>query len=319
MGSIRAFQFGINEKCAGYLLIGQVVSSGIANIIQKKESPKESRIYMSLSFMINFIGCIWIGPSWILQIPQYESLFLAGILLLGLGQIPILAYSQIEIVKAVHMQTGINLEEVPLSTYARSYISISQTIGFIIGPLIGISGGLPLICDSLALVSLLFGFLYFMLSVLYFSDSEGFGVNSSYYCTLSQNDQLRPDEEKALKELPLGQEIENTSERAKECVLVRRSSWDGVKASTPLPVEVSQSRNDSTSSAGEDELHFEENNKKLVFISALKADKNSSTVVIRNRIQSMDANVPRQDKVESKLFKQYSRSKVEDLFNKVRE
>jgi hypothetical protein len=83
---------------------------------------------------------------------------------------------------------------------------------------------------------------------------------------------LRPDDEKNLKELPLGEEIETTSERLRELAIVRRSSWDGVKSTNPLPVEISQSRDYSSSSEGEDELHFEENEKRMPFSSALKGD-----------------------------------------------
>jgi hypothetical protein len=45
------------------------------------------------------------------------------------------------------------------------------------------------LCDALAITNGVFGLLYFTLSILYFPDNSGFGVNSTYQLTFSQNDE----------------------------------------------------------------------------------------------------------------------------------
>lgn len=129
-----------------------------------------------------------IGPSQVLNIPSIIWIQITGYILLSVGLVFIQLHSFSEIVKAVHLSTGINLDEPVLSDYAYTFHTSFYLLGSFIGPLLSSSAEyFPLFTDIMSLTSLVFAMLYLLLSVLYFSDNQGFGVNSSYYCTLSQS------------------------------------------------------------------------------------------------------------------------------------
>lgn len=117
---------------------------------------------------------------------------IAGYALLAVGCLFFFLPSLPEVLKSVHLATGINLDDQMLNDKASGIYNTFYYLGSIMAPPIGgalnDSIGYRSTNDLMALVTFLFTLAYLIFNVLCIEDHDGFGVGDSIY-TLT-NDEI---------------------------------------------------------------------------------------------------------------------------------
>lgn len=146
----------------------------------------------------------------------------------------ILALSALEeIIKAVHLATGFNLDNTQLRDKGEKVYLMAQTLGNFLGPIIG--GclwnplGFRMMLDLFMISCLVYAFIYLIFNVVCIPDHDGFGFGQSAYAeTLSHSDDFEVND--ALdtnrlvpKDLPIGIDIPSMNET--NTTPIRRLSW----------------------------------------------------------------------------------------------
>jgi hypothetical protein len=102
-----------------------------------KKHHWDYRMTITLSFLIISIGFIVIGPSYAMGFTAHLSMRIIGWVIIGIAKVLFDVVSLSEVVRSVHLKSGLNLDNPVLNERAEYWHQIFCGIGAILGPIVG--------------------------------------------------------------------------------------------------------------------------------------------------------------------------------------
>jgi hypothetical protein len=153
---------------------------------------------IGVAFSFSTLGILISGPSKLIGIPDKTWLRIVGWVILSFSRVIFDLCSLKELVRSVHLKSGLNLDNPILNERADLWHTLFCSLGSFLGPIIGAglfqafneSDFTPKISitDIFFLVSLITLFAHFILNIIFIPDHDSFPFgDSAYAATLSHS------------------------------------------------------------------------------------------------------------------------------------
>ena len=153
---------------------------------------------MAIAFTFSTLGILISGPSKLVGIPEKTWLRMVGWVILSFSRVVFDLCSLRELVRSVHLKSGLNLDNPVLNERADLWHTLFCSLGSFLGPIIGAglfqafngqdSMAKISITDIFFLVSLITLFAHFILNIICIPDHDSFPFgDSAYAATLSHS------------------------------------------------------------------------------------------------------------------------------------
>jgi len=150
----------------------------------------------AVAFFLSSLGILISGPSKLVGIPDKTWLRMVGWVILSLSRVIFDLCSFIELVRSVHLKSGLNLDNPVLNERADLWHTLFCSLGSFLGPVFGAgifqafngqdSTPKISITDIFFIASLTTLFAHFILNIIFIPDHDSFPFgDSAYAATLS--------------------------------------------------------------------------------------------------------------------------------------